>query len=225
MIASDLNNPEFVGAKDPDRALHVVFYSKPVKNEFESARHARPIFDTVDFVRITTPGNVLNIVDTPARPDHQERFPRQWQAYKNRVGADVVASGTPITEWPRITPGQAEELKALKFYTVESIASAGDAQLQGIGMVAGQSVFAFRDDARRFLAIAAADAKNSEADKKLAEAQAQIEQEREALRLEREQNQKAMQEMQEQLRQLMANAASVVQPAKRGRKPKAEATE
>jgi hypothetical protein len=217
MLASDLNNPEFAGAKDPDRALHVVFYTKPVKNDFASAQQARPIFENVDFIRITTPGNVLNIVDTPARPDHQERFPRQWQAYKNRVGTDVQQSGTPITEWPRITPAQAEEMKALKFYTVESIASAGDAQLQGIGMVAGQSVFAFRDDAKRFLSVADADAKNSAADKKLAEAEAAIAQEREALRVEREEYGRSMRQMQEQVQALLASAGA---PAKRGRKPK-----
>src|SRR6266567_3047699 len=115
MIASDLNNPEFAGAKDPDRALHVVFYTKPVKNEFESERQARPIFANVDFVRITTPGNVLSIMDMPARSDHQQRFPRQWHAYKTRTDPGAQQSGTPITEWPRITPAQAEELKALKF--------------------------------------------------------------------------------------------------------------
>jgi hypothetical protein len=46
-----------------------------------------------------------------------------------------------------------EELRALKFYTVESVANAADAQLQRIGMVAGMSPYAFRDAAVRFLAL------------------------------------------------------------------------
>lgn len=217
MIASDVNNPEFAGARDPDSALSVQFYTRPMKDEFKSEQEKRPIFYDVDFVKICTPGNTLNIIDTPAREDHKQRFPRQWNAYKSRIGDSQGVVGTPVTEWPRITPSQAEELKALKFYTVESIAGAGDAQLQGIGMIAGQSVFAFRDDARRFLAVADAEAKMSEADKKLKEAQEEI------ARKEAEFT-KRMEAMQEQIAALVASAAE--KHGKPGRKPKqAEVTD
>lgn len=227
MIASDDNNPNFIGAKDPDAALSVIFYKKPLKLEYQSELEKRPIFQDVDFVKITMPGNLTSIIDTPVREEHKSRFPRQWQAYKNRVDDSAgVGVGTPISEWPRITPSQAEELRALKFYTVDAIAHASDAQLQGIGMVAGQSVFTFREDARRFLSLADATSKQAEADRLLTDAKAQIEAEREALRLEREANraeneanQAAMREMREQMQSLMSSAGA---PAKRGRKPKSE---
>ncbi len=170
MIASDVNNPHFAGAQHPDACLHVQFYQELVKNEFQSAEQKRAIFDPFDFIWIQIPGNQLNDVKTYARDDHKARFPRQWAAYQARNDERVAAAGTPITEWPRITQQQAVELRAMKFYTVESVAHSSDSQLQGIGMIAGQSAFTFRDDARRFLSLAAADAKESAADEKLRQA-------------------------------------------------------
>jgi hypothetical protein len=213
MIASDLNNPEFSGAiNNPDSRLWVQFYRKPIENSYQSQLQQRPVFDDVDFVKIMVPGDKLSIIDTPVRDDHKKRFPVQWADYKNRTEGQSGISGTPITEWPRISAAQAEELRALKFYTVESIASASDAQLQHIGMIAGTSAFTFRDDARRFLSLALAAAKEREADEKLAQAKAELE------RKEAEFTAK-MEEMQKQMSILLSAAAENVEK-KRGRKPK-----
>jgi len=61
---------------------------------------------------------------------------------------------------------QAEELKGIKFHTVESIANCSDQQLQRIGMIAGMSPHAFREKARTYLNLAKdtaeVDAKNAE---------------------------------------------------------------
>lgn len=174
MIASDTNNPDFVGAYHGDSRLAVQFYSKPMANEFETEKQQRPIFFSCDFVKIMIPGDKLSIVDTFVREEHKQRFPKQWQAYKNRSDENTHMMGTPLTEWQRIGRSQAEELRGLKFYTVEAIAGASDAQLQGIGMVAGISAFTLRDEAKRFLSVAEAASKLTEADKKLADAEAKI---------------------------------------------------
>lgn len=161
--------------KNPDAGLAVQFYKRSIENEFQSEQNKRPIFESRDFVKIWSPGNVLNIIDTFVTEDHKRRFPLQWQAYSNRMeGSDLDTRevGTPITVWPRITREQAEELRGLKFYTVEAVANASDAQLQSVGMIAGMSAFSFRDEARRFLSVADAAAKLAEADRKLAEATA-----------------------------------------------------
>lgn len=218
MIASDLNNPEFAGAiSNPDARLHVTFYSKPVENAFKSKQEQRPIFDQMDFVRIQIPGDKMNIIDTFVREDHKQRFPIQWAAYQNRKAesGEGQITGTPITQWPRITSAMAEELKALKFYTVESIAGASDAQLQGIGMIAGQSVFAFRDDAKRFLMTAEAAKKLAEADEKMKAANEEF------ARKEAEWKER-FDLMQKQMAQLLDSAAETTAKGKPGRKPKAE---
>jgi Skp family chaperone for outer membrane proteins len=53
-----------------------------------------------------------------------------------------------------VSKSQAEELRALKFHTVEAIAGASDQQLQRMGMAAGMSPYAFRDKAKAFLNLA-----------------------------------------------------------------------
>jgi len=168
MLASDLNNPEFVGATNPDSRLSVQFFSKPLQNNFKSEQEGRPIFDDCDMVRIYVPGDDKNIVETFVREDHKRRFPLQWAHYQNKMQGDQRLAGkTPINQWPRITAGQAEELRALKFLSVEDVANASDTSLQSIGMIAGMSPYAFREAAQRFLRLAADESAAQKSDERV----------------------------------------------------------
>jgi len=169
MVASDDANPNFVGAHNPDDRLPVVFYSKAVKNEFESAKQGRPIFFDVDMIKIYVPGDDTLVVDTFVREDHKQKWPRQWAHYQNKRSGDQRLVGkTPLTEWPRLTQSQVEELRAMKFFSVDDIANAGDSALQSLGMVGGMSPFAFREAAQRFLKVAAGDAQDTKLQQALA---------------------------------------------------------
>lgn len=134
-LASDLNNPNFTGATDPDSLLRVRFYNKPIKDNYKSLQEGRPIFMDVTYVEIMTPGSALNIIDVPARKQHEFRFPKQWAIFKNSQSDEQIV-GTRVDEWPLVTRAQAEELKGSKFFTVEQIAGASDEQLQRLGMSA-----------------------------------------------------------------------------------------
>jgi hypothetical protein len=141
--------------QNADSRLQVRFYKRPVQQEQESIEAGRPIFKEFDFVHICVAGDTLTEIDTYVQAHHKTRFPIQWAQYQNRVGAtepDVI--GTPVSEWPLVSKSQAEELRALKFHTVEAIAHASDQQLQRIGMAAGMSPYAFRDKAKAFLNLA-----------------------------------------------------------------------
>jgi hypothetical protein len=138
-----------------DNRLQVRFYKRAVQQDQASLEAGRPIFKDFDFVHICVAGDSLTEIDTYALGSHKTRFPIQWANYMNRQGAhDEEVVGTPVTEWPIVSKSQAEELRALKFYTVESIANASDQHLQRIGMAAGMSPFAFRDKAKAFLNLA-----------------------------------------------------------------------
>ena len=138
-----------------DSRLQVRFYRKPVHQEQESMDAGRPIYKEFDFVHICVAGDTLTEIDTYALQQHRQRFPIQWANYMNRVGAnDEEVVGTPVAEWPLVSKSQAEELRAIKFFTVEAIAGASDQQLQRMGMAAGMSPFAFRDKAKAFLNLA-----------------------------------------------------------------------
>jgi len=157
MLASDANNPNFVGAHNPDSALVVKFYSKAVHQPFESAKQGRPIYADVDYIMIFTPGNQLNIVDVPARNDHKQRFAQQYAAFKAGQG-DGSEAGTPVNQWPFLSASQAEEFRAMKFFTVEQLANGSDLQMQSLGMVGGMNPLMIRERARAFLNIAAGNA-------------------------------------------------------------------
>ena len=146
MLPSDENNA--------DSRLAVTFYKKSVKQEDESIAAGRPIFKEFDFIRISIPGDQLNEIDTYANESHKRRFPRQWAYYQNQVSSNEQIIGTPIEEWTIVSRSQADELKGIKFHTVESVADASDQQLQRIGMIAGMSPFAFREKAKAFINLA-----------------------------------------------------------------------
>lgn len=150
-----------------DSRLQVRFYKRPVQQEAETLEAGRPIYKEFDFVHICVAGDTLTEIDTYALASHKARFPIQWANYQNRVGAnDQEVVGTPVSEWPLVSKSQAEELRAMKFHTVESIANASDQQLQRMGMAAGMSPYAFRDKAKSFLNLAS---NSAETDKRAQE--------------------------------------------------------
>jgi hypothetical protein len=153
MLDSDVHNS--------DTHLFVEFY------EYENDPYkGRP------FVRIMTPGDKTNVIETFANDDHKMRFPRQWLSFQMR-GSDEVAMliGVPLSRWRQERPDdlsevQQAELQILKFQTVEQVATSTDAQLQRIGMGAA----GLRERARAYLT----GKNNAEAESKISAQQAEI---------------------------------------------------
>lgn len=124
------------------------------------------------FVRIMSPGDKTNIIETFASDDHKMRFPRQWLAFQMKDSENAaILIGTPLQRWYEARPSdlsevQLQELVILKFQTVEQVATATDSQLQRIGMGAA----GLRERARNFLT----GKNNAEAQKKMDAQQAEI---------------------------------------------------
>ena len=165
-----------------DSRLSVTFYKRSKKQEDESIAAGRPIFKEFDFVRIDVPGDASTQIDTYANESHKARFPRQWAHYQNQVGNQEQIIGTPIEEWTIISRSQADELKGIKFYTVESVANASDQQLQRIGMIAGMNPYTFRDKAKAFLNLAEQVGETNQREEELAK----LRQENAAIKMEAE---------------------------------------
>lgn len=200
-LPSDDANPDFQGASNPDQRLTVLFYRKPIQNNFKSEQEGRPIFDEADFVRINIPGDQLTTVETFVRPDHKQKYPLQWAHYQNKMGGDQRLVGkTPIDQWTRLSVSQVAELQHMKFLSVEDIANASDGSLQNIGMVGGMSPYAFREAAQRFLKLAADESSAQKSDQALA-----------AVTIENAAMREQMAAMQAQLAQLAAAQAPLDQ--------------
>ena len=206
-IESDIQNA--------NSRLAVYFHKKSKQNELKSEQEGRPIFEDVIYIRKMVPGDNLNIIDRPMYESDKNEFPMQWAHFQNKQGSEQMITGTPLIEWPLLTTAQAEELRGIKFYTVENIADASDAQLQRIGMMAGMSPHSFRDKARLFLSKAkglAEDSKREEELNNLREENAKIKAETDA----------KLAAMQEQMANILA---AVGEKKPRGRKPKVEVEE
>jgi hypothetical protein len=193
-----------------DARLAVQFYKKSVKQDIASDEAGRPIFKEFDFVRIMIPGDNLTEIDTYAQESHKQRFPRQWAHYQNQVANHEDIIGTPLEQWPQVTRSQADELRGLKFHTVESIADCSDQQLQRIGMVAGMSPYNFRLKAKAFLNLATDSAEVAQREAELA----QVKEENAKIRAETDAKLAAMQE------QMSALLAAVAEKTPKTRKTK-----
>jgi hypothetical protein len=145
MYQTDVNNP--------DSRLNVKFYQRAIQNDFKTALEGRPIMEMRDFIIIEVPGDNLTVIDTYAVDEHKQRFPVQWARFQNEK-TDGDIEGTLLHDWPVLNAASAAELKHFRFYTVEQIAQASDAQLNTLGMAAGMSPLALRDKAKAYLGSA-----------------------------------------------------------------------
>jgi hypothetical protein len=193
-----------------DARLAVTFYKRSMEQKDESIAAGRPIFKEFDFVRICVPGDNLTEIDTYANESHKARFPRQWAHYQNQVGSQEQIVGTPVEQWTLISRSQAEELKGIKFRTVEDIANCSDQQLQRIGMIAGMSPHSFREKAKAFLNLANDTAQVAQREEELQALRA----ENDKIKAETEAKLAAMQE------QMSAILAAVAEKTPKTRKPK-----
>jgi len=195
--------------------------AEPLSLALATLEAGRPIFKEFDFVHINVAGDPLTEIDTYVTPSHKARFPQQWAFYQNRLGADdEQVVGTPVGEWSLVSKSQAEELRALKFNTVESIAHASDQQLQRMGMAAGMSPYAFRDKAKAYLNRATETAETSKREE-------EIEQLKQELAKKDEETAKMKAETDAKLAQMQDQMAAVLAAVgeKKTRKKKAESVE
>lgn len=197
-----------------DSRLAVKFYKKLVEMTAATQEAGRPIVEERVYIKIMVPGDSLTEIDRPIYESDKQRFPKHWYDFMNRQGNEEVITGTPLSEWTLISRSQAEELKGIKFHTVESIAHASDHQLQRINMIGGMSPHSLREKAKAFLNMAqdsAEIAKREEELNALREENARIKAEADA----------RFAKMQEQMEALMGMVAE----KKKGRKPKEAVTE
>lgn len=153
-LETDMANPNFAGARNPDDLLWVQFSMKAIQNGFRSQEQGRPIFEDQLWIEIRVPGNALTIIERPAIEEDKRRFPRQWAYFEQTHGKDGQNVGTPLNQWPLLRPAQIEEIRALKFYTVEQLAFASDQQISTLGMAGGMAPMALRERAKLYLEAA-----------------------------------------------------------------------
>ncbi len=155
MLASDVNNREFAGAMDPDSVMVAKFYKRAIFQPFKSKVEGRQIFEDVLYVEYYAAGSTLHKMDVPAQEYHKQRFSKQWAYYQAGNTKDSREIGTPLEQWAILSPADVENMRAVKFYTIENVAGASDMQLQSLGMgMGGMSPHVLRARAQAYLGAA-----------------------------------------------------------------------
>ena len=113
-----------------DRAF-VQFYARAVKHGGKSLEVGAPQFVQKDYVKVIFPGE-KDFVDREVKENDKYRWPQQWAAYQQ--GREQMPEGTPLAVLFPINPEIVENLRSLKFQTVEQLANATDTAIQSIGL-------------------------------------------------------------------------------------------
>jgi hypothetical protein len=123
------------------------FFNMPIKNEAETKKQGRPIFDDIEVCEVRFSGNREKVIHAPAhevfRTDrtiegdvneitYAIQYRDQYLAFKS--GDAQTLRGTPTSELPFLTASKRLELKALNIHTAEALAALDGNNLKMLGM-------------------------------------------------------------------------------------------
>ena len=116
-----------------DKQLYVQFFKHAELNSFRTRQEGRKIFEECVYIRILAPANRLLIIERQATDEDKLRFVKQYTQFLDK--GESLQEGTPLSEFPGLTPAQVLEMRHLKVETVEQLAGIPDttAQLLGTG--------------------------------------------------------------------------------------------
>lgn len=127
--------------------IRVEFCMEAVQSETKSAKEGRPIYDEVEFIKISYPGNKNSVVYREVYPIDKQRFRSLYEAWKR--GQEIAETGTPLEAWPYLSKSQIAELKHFNCRTVEDLAGMADTAVQRF-----MGLYKIRKAAQDFLAAA-----------------------------------------------------------------------
>lgn len=133
--------------QDPDASVVALFKIMATKNEAESVRQNRPVFEDMEVVELRYPGSrnvgcypatgfshwITSPLDGSQQPiSYAERFSRQYRQFKSE--SIQTKSGTPLDYGRFLTEARRAELRAQNIYTIEALAAIDGAELKNLGM-------------------------------------------------------------------------------------------
>ncbi len=145
-------------------ALTVPFFKTiAVQDEQASKKEGRPIYNDLEVVEVRIAGDRNYAPVFPAhsmwmRVDgnpmtYADRWPDAYARFA--AGREQIANGTPLSELPFLTEAKRAELRALKVYTAEALASLEGKQLLALGPEARE----LKNQATAYLGAAGGSAK------------------------------------------------------------------
>lgn len=112
-----------------DEKLLVRFYLMEILNEARTASEGLNKYDDVEMVEILIPGCRDNCIRKASDQD-KHRFRRQYQAFLDSKGKGL--EGTPLNQFPFISPSERKELEYFNIYTGENLIDLQDGYIDRI---------------------------------------------------------------------------------------------
>ena len=108
-----------------NKGITPIFFIEAVADEkaTEAAGAVRMLEQ--EMVRIQITGDMLNVATSPVTAEIKERFAEQYHVWKTKKQARHIV-GTPLKEWPVITPLRLAEFEAVGIFSVENLAEVSD---------------------------------------------------------------------------------------------------
>lgn len=130
--------------QDNDALVTPFFKNVPYHDEQASKREGRPIYRDMEVVEVRIAGDRNFAPTFPATGPagfwrringedvtYAERWPKQYARFKENQ--EQIAEGTPLSELPFLTEAKRMELRGLKVYTAEALASLDGKNLAALG--------------------------------------------------------------------------------------------
>ena len=134
--------------EEDTKHLHIEFYlDEPKQHKRKTALEGRPIFNSLEMVRIRFVGDGKRIHCAPAKEkalrimnDHGDfvgmsyidRFPKHYEAFQKMQEPPI--DGAPISELPFLSASQVAEMKAINIRSVENLARLNSDGRKRLGM-------------------------------------------------------------------------------------------
>lgn len=158
-----LNVPE-----NADDSLLIKFRLEAVVDDAAtSAAGGETKWRNVEYLEIHIPGDRTQIYVGPVTDKHRQRFATRYERWKR--GQADLPDGTPLSQWPGITPAELNMLAQGGLHTVEALSGVSDSHIGKVGRVV-----ALRDKARRYLENLRANAPLEAMEAKLKEEQGKV---------------------------------------------------
>lgn len=131
--------------QNPDDSLLVKFRLEAVVDDAATlAAGGETKWANVEYLEIHIPGDRTQIYVGPVTDSHRHRFASRYERW--RRGQAEVPDGTPLSQWPGISPAELNMLAQAGLHTVEALAGVSDSHIGKVGRAV-----ALRDKARRYL--------------------------------------------------------------------------
>lgn len=128
-----------------DEKLIVRFEDHPHLDDAASREANRPIFKMTPYIKIMIPGDKDTQVHRPVREGDKTRFAKAYLAF---TAGQTQVQGFPLSEWPKMTRAQVEELKYFNIRTIEDLANVNDSQTHRF-----MGIIQLREEARSHLRL------------------------------------------------------------------------